>query len=173
MNRGRLSSSPSVLRATIAALGIESFVTDAPCQTFLRSSALVTTTSRRATRYARKSNTRACIGTTAPSRRSSNSSSSSSNKLTVSDVNANMHISGSPSTRSRTAQWKTGFHRIARGAGLPIQLSYLDWGGRRCGLGPLVDPGDDVDADIARIKDYYKPFKGRNADQFDAGTGPR
>ena len=30
-------------------------------------------------------------------------------------------------TRSRTAQWKTGFHRIAWGANLPIQLSYLDW----------------------------------------------
>lgn len=72
-------------------------------------------------------------------------------------------------TRSRTAQWKTGFHHIARGAGLPIQLSYLDWGGRRCGLGPLIDPGEDVDADIARIRAFYTPFRGRNADQFDAG----
>jgi 1-acyl-sn-glycerol-3-phosphate acyltransferase len=72
-------------------------------------------------------------------------------------------------TRSRAAQWKTGFHHIARGAGLPIQLSYLDWGGRRIGLGPLVDPTDDVDGDIARIRAFYAPFRGRNADQFDAG----
>jgi 1-acyl-sn-glycerol-3-phosphate acyltransferase len=72
-------------------------------------------------------------------------------------------------TRSRATQWKQGFHHIARGAGLPIQLSYLDWGERRCGLGPLVDPGDDVEADIARIKAFYAPFKGRNAGQFDAG----
>jgi 1-acyl-sn-glycerol-3-phosphate acyltransferase len=72
-------------------------------------------------------------------------------------------------TRSRTKEWKRGFHHIARGAGLPIQLSYLDWGERRCGLGPLVDPGDDVEADIARIKAFYAPFKGRNAGQFDAG----
>jgi 1-acyl-sn-glycerol-3-phosphate acyltransferase len=72
-------------------------------------------------------------------------------------------------TRSRATEWKTGFHHMARGAGLPIQLSYLDWGGKRCGLGPLVDPGDDVDADIARIKAFYKPFRGRNADQFDLG----
>lgn len=71
-------------------------------------------------------------------------------------------------TRRRNAEWKTGFHRIARGAGLPIQLSYLDWGQRRCGLGPLIDPGDDIDADIARIKAFYAPFRGRNADQFDA-----
>ena len=72
-------------------------------------------------------------------------------------------------TRARAREWKTGFHRIARQAGLPIQLSYLDWGTRCCGLGPLVDPGDDVDADIARIRAFYAPFRGRNADQFDAG----
>ena len=72
-------------------------------------------------------------------------------------------------TRSRAREWKTGFHHMARGAGLPIQLSYLDWGQRRCGLGPLIDPGDDIDADIATIRAFYTPFKGRNADQFDAG----
>lgn len=72
-------------------------------------------------------------------------------------------------TRARAAQWKTGFHHMARGAGLPIQLSYLDWGERRCGLGPLVDPGDDVQADIAHIKAFYAPFRGRNAQQFDPG----
>ena len=72
-------------------------------------------------------------------------------------------------TRRRTSTWKTGFHHIARGAGLPIQLSYLDWGTRCCGLGPLVDPGEDVDADIARIRAFYTPFRGRNADQFDSG----
>lgn len=72
-------------------------------------------------------------------------------------------------TRSRATEWKTGFHHMARGAGLPIQLAYLDWGGKRCGLGPLVEPGDDIGADIARIKAFYQPFRGRNADQFDLG----
>ncbi|MDM0111457.1 lysophospholipid acyltransferase family protein [Variovorax sp. J22R133] len=72
-------------------------------------------------------------------------------------------------TRSRATQWKTGFHHIARGAGLPIQLSYLDWGNRRCGLGPLVEPGDDVEAEIASIRAFYAPIRGRNQDQFDAG----
>lgn len=72
-------------------------------------------------------------------------------------------------TRAHTAQWKTGFHHIARGAGLPIQLSYLDWGQRRLGLGPLVEPTADVDGDIARIRAFYAPFKGRNADQFHSG----
>lgn len=78
-------------------------------------------------------------------------------------------VVSSEGTRSRTAVWKTGFHHIARGAGMPIQLAYLDWGTRCCGLGPLVEPGDDVEADVARIRAFYAPFRGRNADQFDAG----
>lgn len=72
-------------------------------------------------------------------------------------------------TRSRTTKWKTGFHHIARGAGLPIQLSYLDWARRTAGLGPLVEPGEDVEADVAAIRAFYAPIRGRNADQFDAG----
>ena len=71
-------------------------------------------------------------------------------------------------TRERVRQWKTGFHHIARGAGLPIQIAYLDYGARRCGLGPLIDPGDDLDADLARIKAFYAPLRGRNPGQFDA-----
>jgi len=72
-------------------------------------------------------------------------------------------------TRSRAAQWKAGFHHIARGAGLPVQLSYLDWGTRTCGLGPLVEPTEDTEGDIAGIRAFYAPFRGRNVDQFDAG----
>lgn len=101
-----------------------------------------------------------------------------SNNLVASSVAALQQAPGplqlvlSPEgTRSRTTHWKTGFHHIARGAGLPIQLSYLDWGERRLGLGPLVDPGDDVDADVRDIRAFYAPFRGRNASQFDAGKG--
>jgi len=99
-----------------------------------------------------------------------------SNSLVASSVEALRNAPGPmqlvlapEGTRSRARQWKTGFHHIARGAGLPIQLSYLDWGERRLGLGPLVDPGEDVDGDLARIRAFYSPFRGRNADQFDRG----
>ena len=71
-------------------------------------------------------------------------------------------------TRSRSVVWKTGFHHIARGAAMPIQLAYLDWGQRRCGLGPLMMAGADIEADLREIKAYYRAFRGRNADQFDA-----
>ncbi|HSQ71845.1 MAG TPA: 1-acyl-sn-glycerol-3-phosphate acyltransferase [Rubrivivax sp.] len=71
-------------------------------------------------------------------------------------------------TRDRVTQWRTGFHHIARGAGLPIQIAYLDYARRRCGLGPLIDPGDDIDADLALIKAFYAPLRSRNPEQFDA-----
>jgi hypothetical protein len=32
----------------------------------------------------------------------------------------------------------------------------------------LFEPTGDVEADMARIKAFYQPFKGKNADQFDA-----
>ena len=72
-------------------------------------------------------------------------------------------------TRSKTRHWKTGFYYIALGAGLPIQLAYMDYAHKRAGLGPLVQPSGDIDADMARIKAYYAPFRGKNAQQFDAG----
>ncbi len=71
-------------------------------------------------------------------------------------------------TRSKVRHWKTGFYYIARGAGLPIQLTYLDFGGKRLGLGPVFETTGDIDRDMAAIKAFYAPFRGKNATQFDA-----
>jgi 1-acyl-sn-glycerol-3-phosphate acyltransferase len=71
-------------------------------------------------------------------------------------------------TRSKVRHWKTGFYYIARGAGLPIQLTYLDFGSKRLGLGPVFETTGDIDRDMAAIKAFYAPFKGKNARQFDA-----
>jgi 1-acyl-sn-glycerol-3-phosphate acyltransferase len=70
-------------------------------------------------------------------------------------------------TRSKVREWKTGFYWIAHTAGVPIVLAYMDYAAKRSGLGPLFQPTGDVDADMARIKAFYAPFKGRNAHQFD------
>jgi 1-acyl-sn-glycerol-3-phosphate acyltransferase len=71
-------------------------------------------------------------------------------------------------TRSKVTRWRTGFYFIAQGAGLPIQLAYMDYSQKRAGLGPLFQPSGDVERDMAAIKAYYAPFQGRNARQFDA-----
>jgi len=47
-------------------------------------------------------------------------------------------------TRSYTPYWKSGFHRIAKAAGVPIQLGFADYAKRRGGFGPAFMPSDDV-----------------------------
>lgn len=69
-------------------------------------------------------------------------------------------------TRAKTRYWKTGFYYIAQTAQVPIVMAYMDYAHKRSGIGPLFEPTGDVDADMASIKAFYAPFKGRNADQF-------
>ena len=71
-------------------------------------------------------------------------------------------------TRSKARYWKTGFYYIAVGAQVPIVMAYMDYEKKISGLGPVFTPTGDIDADMARIKAFYAPFKGRNADQFHA-----
>lgn len=69
-------------------------------------------------------------------------------------------------TRSKTRYWKTGFYFIATTAQVPIILAYMDYGTKRSGLGPVFEPTGDLDADMNRIKAFYRPFRGKNASQF-------
>jgi 1-acyl-sn-glycerol-3-phosphate acyltransferase len=70
-------------------------------------------------------------------------------------------------TRSKARYWKTGFYYIALGARVPIIMAYMDYTAKRSGLGPVFEPTGDVEADMAAIQAFYKPFKGRNPDQFE------
>lgn len=71
-------------------------------------------------------------------------------------------------TRDKTRAWKTGFYYIAQGAQVPIVMAYLDYEKKIGGLGPMFQPTGNIDADMASIKAFYAPFKGKNADQFHA-----
>jgi 1-acyl-sn-glycerol-3-phosphate acyltransferase len=72
-------------------------------------------------------------------------------------------------TRGKTSYWKTGFYYIAVGAQVPIVMAYMDYARKISGLGPVFLPTGNVEADMAAIKAFYAPFKGKNAAQFDAG----
>lgn len=74
-------------------------------------------------------------------------------------------------TRSKTRYWKTGFYYIALGAQVPIVMAYMDYANKRSGLGPVFEPTGDIEADMAAIKAFYAPFKGRNAAQFETTHG--
>lgn len=72
-------------------------------------------------------------------------------------------------TRSKVTRWKTGFYRIAVAAEVPILLSWLDYPTKTAGLGPLIQPTGDMDADIKSIQDFYAPYLGKNP-QGDIGS---
>jgi 1-acyl-sn-glycerol-3-phosphate acyltransferase len=64
-------------------------------------------------------------------------------------------------TRKKTKGWKTGFYRIAMGAGVPVYFGILDYGRRRIGIGERMMLTGDVEADMAVIREYYKGIDGR------------
>lgn len=65
-------------------------------------------------------------------------------------------------TRKAVSKWKSGFWHIARQAGVPILPCYFDYPRKVIGFGPLFTPGDDKAADIAALRAFYAPFKGRH-----------
>jgi 1-acyl-sn-glycerol-3-phosphate acyltransferase len=69
-------------------------------------------------------------------------------------------------TRSKVAKWKTGFYYIARGAGVPILLAYVDFARKQAGFGPLVATTGDIEADMATIRTFYAGMAGRYPEQF-------
>ena len=71
-------------------------------------------------------------------------------------------------TRSNTRFWKTGFYYIAVGAQVPIVMAYMDYDQKRSGLGPVFVPTGDIEVDIAKIKAFYAPFKGKHPHRFEA-----
>ena len=66
-------------------------------------------------------------------------------------------------TRRRGARFKSGFLRIARGAGVPVVFAALDYGTRTVRFGPTFMPGEDIDAELARAEAYFAPIKGKRA----------
>lgn len=64
-------------------------------------------------------------------------------------------------TRGRTDHWKTGFYHIARAAGVPIVMAYLDYGKKQVGIGGAFYPGDDMEAVFTRIRAFYADRRGK------------
>ena len=65
-------------------------------------------------------------------------------------------------TRKRVAEWKSGFWRIARDAGVPIVPVYFDYPRKVIGLGAPFATTSDMRADIAALRAFYAPFRGRH-----------
>lgn len=69
-------------------------------------------------------------------------------------------------TRSLTKEWKTGFYHVAKQAGVPITLGYLDYKKKQAGVGPAIYPGDNMEADLQQMMDFYREISGKYPEKF-------
>ena len=63
-------------------------------------------------------------------------------------------------TRSHVDYWKSGFYHIARGADVPVVLSYLDVSKKVGGIGPALALTGDFGADMDKIREFYSGMQG-------------
>lgn len=64
-------------------------------------------------------------------------------------------------TRKRVKKWKTGFYHIASGANVPIALGFLDYRLKTGGIGPVISPTGDIEADMKTIRAFYDGVNGK------------
>ena len=63
-------------------------------------------------------------------------------------------------TRGHVEYWKSGFYHIAREAGVPVVLSYLDFAKKEGGIGPAIEITGDFSADMDKIREFYAGMQG-------------
>jgi 1-acyl-sn-glycerol-3-phosphate acyltransferase len=65
-------------------------------------------------------------------------------------------------TRGKVRAWKSGFYHIAKGAGVPVVLGFIDRARKAIGIGPTFMPTDNMEADMKAIQSYYAGMMGIN-----------
>lgn len=85
-----------------------------------------------------------------------NAGSSVDQAVSAFDASDRLYFAMAPEgTRGRKQYWKTGFYRIATGAGVPVVLAFFDYERRRLGIGPTIDLSGDPDLDLETIGAFY------------------
>jgi 1-acyl-sn-glycerol-3-phosphate acyltransferase len=69
-------------------------------------------------------------------------------------------------TRRAAPEWRTGFYRIAVGAGVPIVPAALDYRRKVIEFLPTMMPTGDMEADIASYRKLFDAGMGRRPTQF-------
>jgi 1-acyl-sn-glycerol-3-phosphate acyltransferase len=69
-------------------------------------------------------------------------------------------------TRKRVEQWKTGFYRIAVGAGVPVLPVAFDYSRRVVDLGTLFRPTGNQGADLRALRGRYRKEMARRPENF-------
>ena len=69
-------------------------------------------------------------------------------------------------TRSKVDRWKSGFHRIARAAGVPVVLAVFDYSAKAVRIGPAFDATDDYDRDLAAMQRHVAARMARHPGRY-------
>lgn len=64
-------------------------------------------------------------------------------------------------TRGYSPYWKSGFYHVAVRAGVTIAPSFLDYGRKEGGIGPLFVPGGNLGEDMDALRAFYAGRRGR------------
>ena len=73
-------------------------------------------------------------------------------------------------TRDRREEWKSGFYHIAMQAGVPIALAFMDYQQKVTGVGKVVYPTGNIEADMKEIMDFYAPIQAKFPEKFSVDT---
>lgn len=78
-----------------------------------------------------------------------------------------LHLAITPEgTRKPVKKWKRGFYYIAMKAEVPIMLVALDYGKKEATVMDIFHPTGDYDADIVKIRAYYKDVTAKKPENF-------
>lgn len=69
-------------------------------------------------------------------------------------------------TRSYRDEWKSGFYHVAKLAGVPICLGYLDYDKKIAGVGKVVHLSDNMSADMKKIMAFYNEIGPKHPEKF-------
>lgn len=69
-------------------------------------------------------------------------------------------------TRARVDKWKSGFWRMAVAAQVPIVCGYIDYQEKKVGIGPIITPSNNYEADLEKILDYYASISAAHPENF-------
>lgn len=59
-------------------------------------------------------------------------------------------------------RWRTGFWHIAHDAGVPLVTAWFNYPDKTIGVGPLFHTSADMEADLARLHEFYAPSRGKH-----------
>ncbi len=59
-------------------------------------------------------------------------------------------------------RWRSGFWHIAHTAGVPILPVYFHYPDKTIGVGQPFETSGDMEADLARLRAFYAPFRGKH-----------